>query len=707
MGPSTSTATTREEEGGSGGLGSGLLLDFNESLRPSSSIWDVNLSSPTALSFDLPPLSLGTTTSMMPSQENIEIHMTPRNSVNFESELELELQTSPAFKRLSKIQNDSLALEREPNIEDFEEDQDEDEQEEERVKDNLVNEIEGLEIGEEYLSISRERRLEFEDLENRDVEYSQEQVEVSDEEQEEEEEEESEEEEEEDTDSHPLYVLLSTATIPSLKQTWNTSTLILVPPRRTVPSLTSLVPLLECLTPRDPNVSKGFQVVRGARGVSGELAGRDRDKERQEEREKGERLENYVKLHAFRKEDSSEGDSWRSVGGDDENGFVRVRLETSRGLAHVEWVIKGDSIEEEGAVGEDRRGKATPSHSQSNSTSNSNSASPTTKNRFSHLSVSTSTSATTNSTTSSSTNLPELTPSTFTIPISRLSRSDDLIRDSFDSDTSDLLLPSTPPTPTSNLSHEDHSTTNIKPRRLTISTNTSTSIPILSPIYSPTSSTTTSTTRALQIVSETTIYRRPYRPPPIAGTPSPTTSPSPIKSLKPAFRAPKWLRRGSNNNSNNSNLPPLKLESNISKLPMLERVRVIALDGEIVLSSQFDMRSDSIRNNNNTRNNNNGGGGKEKEKDKLVLRINTTGRFNRVASQASLLNSSGNSERNLRRVGSMASTRSTKSNNNAWNTAGGNGVGESRDFIELVLIFFILLLFLILLVCFFLVILLS
>lgn len=632
-----------------------LLLDFNESLRPSSSIWDVNLCTSTALSFDESPLSVNTTTTMIPPDNlEIQVQTTPRNSIDFESQL-LELQTSPAFKRLSKIQNDSLALEREPNIEDFE-DEDEDDEQEERDKD-LASGIEGLETGEEYLSISRD----FEDHESSNVGYTQEQVEVSEEEEEEEEEES--EEEEEDTDSHPLYVLLSTATIPSLKQTWNTSTLILVPPRRTVPSLTSLVPLLECLTPRDPNVSKGFQVVRGAKGVSGELAGRDRDKERQEEREKGERLENYVKLHAFRKEDSSEADSWRSVGGDDENGFVRVRLETSRGLAHVEWVIKEAAVEDAGAL------RNTPSQSQSNSTSNSNSASPSIQNRFSHLSASTSTSATTNSTTSSSFNLPELTPSSFTIPISRLSRSEDLVRDSFDSDTSDLL-PSTPPTPTSNISHEDHSSSNTKPRRLTISTSSN---PILPPIYSPTS--TTSTTRALQIVSETTIYRRPYRPPPIAGTPSPTTSPSPIKSQKPAFRAPKWLRRGSNN-TNNSNLPPLKLESTASKIPMLERVRVIALDGEIVLSSQFGMRSDSTRNNIRSNNNN----GKEKEKDKLVLRINTTGRFNRVASQASLLNSAGG-ERNLRRVGSMASTRSNKSNG-AWNTAGGNGVGESRDFIE-------------------------
>ncbi|KAL8279198.1 hypothetical protein RQP46_008454 [Phenoliferia psychrophenolica] len=145
-----------------------------------------------------------------------------------------------------------------------------------------------------------------------------------------------EEEEEEDPDSHPLYELLSTSSLAALRSTWDSATLILVPPRRTLPSLSALSPLptagAATLSPlASPPSNPGFEFVRGAKGVEGEVAGRDSQREREISRHL---QEEYVGLHAFRPV-PKDAERWRSVG-THEGGYVGVRMEPARGLVHVE-----------------------------------------------------------------------------------------------------------------------------------------------------------------------------------------------------------------------------------------------------------------------------------------------------------------------------------------------------------------------------------
>lgn len=370
----------------------------------------------------------------------------------------------------------------------------------------------------------------------------------------------SSEEEEEDPDSHPLYTLLSTSALPFLRQTWDAATLILVPPRRSLPSL-------DLLSQPSPSASssptkKGFEFVRGARGVSGEFEGRGAEKDREATRVAREGLERFVALHVFKP--SEGGDKWRSVGGDSRTGFVQVRLEPARGLAHVEWVI------------EERP---------------------------------------TSSSTAGST-VPELS-----IPFPPL--------EARESSESELSLPHTPPSRTLLPLPQPPATSALH-------------FPSHVPLSHP-----TSLPRPLQIVSESTIYRRPRLPPSL---PPP---PSPIKAPKPGFRAPKWLRRGS---SAPTLAPPAPPEA---RAPMLERVRVIAVDGEVVKGLRGMEESETV--------------GKAK-----VRREGSQKRS--VDLGASTVSNGG--ERRLRRAPSVASTRSTRSGRAVWAVAGsGADVGGSRDFL--------------------------
>ena len=89
---------------------------------------------------------------------------------------------------------------------------------------------------------------------------------------------------------------------------------------------------------------------------------------------------------------------------------------------------------------------------------------------------------------------------------------------------------------------------------------------------------------------------------------------------------------------------------------MLERVRVIAVDGEVVREWKRGVEENEVK-----------------------------GRVRREGSQRSRIELSasvGGSERRLRKAPSVASTRSTRSGRAVWAVAGGGaGVGGSRDFI--------------------------
>jgi hypothetical protein len=454
---------------------------------------------------------------------------------------------------------------------------------------------------------------------SRQVRYDEGPVQVHDEQEEESEESEEEEEEEEDPDSHPLYTLLSTSTLPALRSTWYGSTLILVPPRRTLPTLARL-----SATPTGPvsPVKPGFEFVRGGKGVTGEMTGRDAEKDKDHDKLVLEALETYVALHAFR----PDGDVWKSVGGNEEEGYAQVRLEPARGLAHVEWVV-GTNARTWASRG---REPDPPSAS------------------------------------TSSLNIPHLSQS---IPFPLLG-----LQISSDSDTSDVprtppLLPSLPLAALRRISGQSRSSitpSSPPPRSPTTLSKRPQSIPVIS-LLPP---------RALQMVSETTIYRRLRRPATVPSEAPPPPPPIPVvKVSKPGFRAPKWLRRGSSANA----LPVIPAkgfqDKDKERAPLLERVRVIALDGEIAQGwpGSALVASTMIKHVKKTRTAN-------------------SDQLGRVSSHASLLMFGSSydptfavAEKRPRRAPSVASSRSVASGRGVWASAGsgaiGVGVGGSRDFL--------------------------
>lgn len=401
------------------------------------------------------------------------------------------------------------------------------------------------------------------------------------------------EEEEEDPDAHPLYTLLSSSTLPSLSSTWQTTTLILVPPRRTLPSLVPFLPT-EISTAASPTETKGFEFIRGAKG---EQAGSRNSTNN--ERVNKEQLELYVMLHAFKPQGRS-GEVWRSIGNVDlpslPNGFVRVRLEPARNLIHVEWV---EAVEQE-SKGAIKR--------------------PTLAAESSEDSI----------------DFP-ITPTDSTIDLPRLP-------------SDELPLPS----PFSAASY-------VKP------------LPAIA-IEHPTARKLKSSalsSRALQIVSESTIYRRikkavpandPFEPPP------PSSKPPPSRT---GFRAPKWLRRGSSTANTN---PPPAISSIKNKEPMLEKVRVIAVDGEIVVNWPGSHPLYSNR--------------RPPHSNRTASSIVSRSRSLVGVASASSLHlpraapTPSEVERQLARTGSLASSRSGKSSHgHGWGTVG-NAVGVRRDFVK-------------------------
>ncbi|SCZ93409.1 BZ3500_MvSof-1268-A1-R1_Chr6-3g08640 [Microbotryum saponariae] len=314
----------------------------------------------------------------------------------------------------------------------------------------------------------------------------------------------TEDEEDEDPDSHPLYVLLSSSAIPVLRSAWDAATLILVPPRRTLPSL-------EALTPRRESAAPAFEFVRGGKGVAGEQAGRDVEKERQ-------MSITYVALHAFKPlendEDAAPGTtSWRSVIASEE-GHCRARLIPGQGTALIDW------IEMPGPIQGIKSAQSTSSFASSGSDNGSKIGSTQAR-----------------------------SPQSPTAAVVSLARN---------------------------------------------------SFSLITPV------------KSLRIIAETTIYRRPRQiiaatnPPPAPSTLSASTNSTLGKSSgssslhKSGFRTPKWFRR-----SISSAIPTLKtwpektdadlnppsfvtptlapVRETSKSGPMLERVRVLALGGGIVM----------------------------------------------------------------------------------------------------------------------------
>ena len=298
-----------------------------------------------------------------------------------------------------------------------------------------------------------------------------------------------------------------------------------------------------------PANNSGFEFVRGAKGVEGEVAGRDseRDGERQRSLQ-----EEYVSLHAF-KPVPKDAERWRSVGSHD-GGYVGVRMEPARGLVHVEWIVERETGPplglQQDRVPQGRPGSVTASGSNT-------------------------------SLSSSSSNPPHLSPSSTPIPFPSIEP-----RRSTDSEASEITprtppQPSSPPPPVTPL---DRKATG---RELDLHFSTSPTLTRANPssVYlappARGAAERSTTPRPLQIVSETTIYRRP-RPTASATSPAPPLTPvvQPKPATKPAFRAPKWLRRGTPASKAVPYTPPTKPKE---PSPVLERVRVIAVDGQIVL----------------------------------------------------------------------------------------------------------------------------
>ncbi|SCV67502.1 BQ2448_5113 [Microbotryum intermedium] len=432
----------------------------------------------------------------------------------------------------------------------------------------------------------------------------------------------TEDEEDEDPDSHPFYVLLASSAIPVLRSAWDAATLILVPPRRTLPSLEALKPRRETATP-------AFEFVRGGKGVAGEQAGRDVEKERQ-------MLITYVALHAFKPlendEDAAPGaTSWRSVIASEE-GHCRARLIPGQGVALIDW------IEAPGPA-----------------------------------------------------------------PVIKLA----LSTASFASDISENASSGSRDGP-------------IQPR-----SPRSTSAAVLSPARS--SFSLIAPVRSLRIIAETTIYRRPRQviaatnPPPAPSTLSASTNSTLGKSSgssslhKSGFRTPKWFRR-----SISSAIPTLKTwpektdpDSNPSSFvtptlapvrettksgPMLERVRVLALGGGIIM--RRGSTSASSRSNRRTLN-----GTSISSDPEPVIRTSASSISLRLFRTESPLGSNSRSQSSLalsrhptfelvggettssqghgppstrRRAGSMSSTRSARSGRSAFGIIATSANGMMR-----------------------------
>lgn len=399
------------------------------------------------------------------------------------------------------------------------------------------------------------------------------------------------EEEEEDPDAHPLYTLLSSSALPSLSSTWQATTLILVPPRRTLPSLVAFLPT-ELPAAASPSETPGFEFVRGAKG---EQAGSRNSTKN--ERSNKEQLELYVMLHAFKPRGKS-GDVWRSIGNADlpslPRGFVQVRLEPARGLVHVEWV----EATEEDSEGLPKRPVLVGESSED------------------------------------SIDFP-ITPTDSTINVDYIFNVD------------------------STLPASSFSADYIKP------------LPAISVVPSTARKAKSSAlaSRALQIVSESTIYRRIKKPAP---TNEPSDPPPPVKSppSRTGFRAPKWLRRGSSTANTN---PPPAISSIKYKEPMLEKVRVIAVDGEIVVNWPGSHPLYSNR--------------RQLQSNHTASSVVSRSRSLVGTASASSLHlprpvpSASEVERQLARAGSLASSRSGKSTHGHGWRGSGSSLGVARDFI--------------------------
>lgn len=379
---------------------------------------------------------------------------------------------------------------------------------------------------------------------------------------------EEEEEEEEDPDTHPLYTLLSTSSFPALRSTWETTTLILVPPRRTLPSFLAL-----------DRQSKGFEFVKGGGGKEEVLAVERPPLAANLPSSSStlplststsptfEALVQFITLHAFRRVEVNQREMWRSIGHQD-GRRVQARLEKGR-LAYIEMI---EDVAQ-----------------------------------------------------------PVMSPTSIILGEAGAMKID--------------IIPASP-----------------RPF-------VSTSLP------SPTSAVAT---RALQIVAESTIYRRSKTTATTTSTPPLPSPAKPSSSSSKSSSFPKWLRRGSS-----KELTPISTSNSSTSLtttilkPVLEKVRVIAVDGEIMLSP---FGSSSLLPSGSSSNDQMGLSDAAE-----VMRKKSRSKGGSSSTSVNRTHSTGTSGKRLARAGSGNSARSVGSGKGSekgslsLSSAGGDG---ARDFIR-------------------------
>ncbi|KAM0787559.1 hypothetical protein ACM66B_003629 [Microbotryomycetes sp. NB124-2] len=140
----------------------------------------------------------------------------------------------------------------------------------------------------------------------------------------------------EDADSHPLYAVLADSPSPSLRRLWESTSLLLLPPHRKMPDLQALSASMPARASPGSSGS-GFEFVRGAKGVNGEQAGRNSDKDGRTAQDERDRLEKWISWHAFKPCEGQDG-SYRSIGGGSEHNYIVLTLRPETASVHVEWI---------------------------------------------------------------------------------------------------------------------------------------------------------------------------------------------------------------------------------------------------------------------------------------------------------------------------------------------------------------------------------
>lgn len=342
---------------------------------------------------------------------------------------------------------------------------------------------------------------------------------------------------------------------------------------------------------------------------------------------------------------------------------MRVRLEPAMGLAHVEWVLERYLQELDDLLPPPSLPVAATDSGETTPTAPSPSFPPI--------------EARVSSDSEASSLLPHTPPS----PL----QSQPLPKTEDDEEVSTPTTSSRPPLQAAK--HPDGTST---PTLATTAPSPAASAPLVLPNAS----------RALPVLSETTIYRRPRPPPP--ALPIITSLPSPVvpvgKPAKSAFRAPKWLRRGVGMGSGSS-LKAVAEEKSRSasgsslpgggpapraeeKAPMLERVRVMSVGGVIVPHWEQLAGGDQ-----GVQSSSSGALDNDKRASTFTSSSAIGRRLGKGYSSTSLLLSLSRQASfdhtgvgGRRRAGSVASARSARSTRSAVGTAAEGASATRRDF---------------------------